>query len=386
MSEMTKAELVRLVQRVFAAKPGEAGLALITDVPRDGVRDHSEWMERRKMVGEWALHLKSAEAELGFPVHLYAYPDVGQGNAELPAEAYRVPACKIPDVAAELESMESVPFAKVFAEHSMFLAPTQFSTTAPLKNAAKHHPFRGATMPGFNAAMLPSLKLDYTVIGRRVKMLADLLEKASAADIVMEAEGKMYRLHLDLRYRKGHASGGLQQQVGEVGNLPSGEAYITPYEGERPGEPSESFGQLPVEFTDGLVVYEIEQNRAVRVLGDSRAADRERALISSEPAYSNLAELGLGILADFGVQPIGELLLDEKLGLHIAFGRSDHFGGVVGPAQFTSPEAVVHIDRVYLPSTQPKVKLQGVTLKLESGTLVLMAGYTYVLDPVRWGW
>jgi len=268
----------------------------------------------------------------------------------------------------------------------MFLAPTQFSTTAPLKNAAKHYPFRGATMPGFNAAMLPALKLDYTVIGRRVKMLADLLEKATAADIVMEAEGRMHRLHLDLRYRKGHASGGLQQFVGEVGNLPSGEAYITPYEGERPGEPSESFGQLPVQFGDGMVVYEIERNRAVRVIGDSAAALRERALIEKEPAYSNIAELGLGILADFGVQPIGELLLDEKLGLHIAFGRSDHFGGAVGPAQFSSPEAVVHIDRVYLPSTQPKVKLQGLTLKLDSGTLVLMAGYTYVLDPVRWGW
>ncbi|MEO1370128.1 MAG: hypothetical protein AAFX50_23340, partial [Acidobacteriota bacterium] len=48
-------------------------------------------------------------------------------------------------------------------------------------------------------------------------------------------------------------------------------------------------------------------------------------------------------------RPIGEILLDEKLGLHIAFGRSDHFGGTVGPGDFSSPDAVVHIDRVYLP-------------------------------------
>jgi phosphoribosylaminoimidazole-succinocarboxamide synthase len=33
----------------------------------------------------------------------------------------------------------------------------------------------------------------------------------------------------------------------------------------------------------------------------------------------------------------------EKLGLHIAFGRSDHFGGQVGAAKFSKPEEVVHV-------------------------------------------
>jgi hypothetical protein len=70
------------------------------------------------------------------------------------------------------------------------------------------------------------------------------------------------------------------------------------------------------------------------------------------------------------VKPIGEILLDEKLGLHLAFGRSDHFGGQVGPAQFSSHDAVIHIDRVYVPETQPDVKVVAVDLQMGDGTTV----------------
>ena len=82
-----------------------------------------------------------------------------------------------------------------------------------------------------------------------------------------------------------------------------------------------------------------------------------------EPAYSNVAELGLGLLRGYGIQPVGSLLLDEKLGLHIAFGRSDHFGGQVGADDFTSPDRVVHIDRVYLRQTQPRVRVKRIELQ-----------------------
>jgi hypothetical protein len=65
---------------------------------------------------------------------------------------------------------------------------------------------------------------------------------------------------------------------------------------------------------------------------------------------------------------VGELLLDEKLGLHLAFGRSDHFGGSVGPGQFSAPERVVHIDRVYIPEVQPAIRVVAVDLEGVDGT------------------
>ena len=70
-------------------------------------------------------------------------------------------------------------------------------------------------------------------------------------------------------------------------------------------------------------------NKAVRVLSSGPASEEEADHIAREPAYANLSELGLGVLGDFGLNPTGSILLDEKLGLHIAFGRSDHFGGTV---------------------------------------------------------
>ena len=63
-------------------------------------------------------------------------------------------------------------------------------------------------------------------------------------------------------------------------------------------------------------------------------SDVQRAKLDAEPAYGNIAELGIGVLGEWGVEAVGSTLLDEKLGLHIAFGRSDHFGGATAPASF----------------------------------------------------
>jgi leucyl aminopeptidase (aminopeptidase T) len=229
--------------------------------------------------------------------------------------------------------------------------------------------------------MVPALRLDYLEINRRVGVLKEMLDRAVAADIVFGRPGGESRLTLDLRHRKGHASGGLLHTPGEAGNLPSGEAYIVPYEGELDGDASQSAGELPVQFGGEVVIYEIKANKAVRVLSSGPESDREAALIAKEPAYANLAELGLGVLAPFGIKPIGAVLLDEKLGLHIAFGRSDHFGGAVGPSDFTSPGAVVHIDRVYVPELQPDVRPLMVDLvQADGAALPLMRDGGYVIE------
>ena len=66
------------------------------------------------------------------------------------------------------------------------------------------------------------------------------------------------------------------------------------------------------------------------------------------------------MLGDFGLSPTGSILLDEKLGLHIAFGRSDHFGGTVGPEDFSGPDAVIHLDRVFIREGMPDVNVDWV--------------------------
>ena len=237
-------------------------------------------------------------------------------------------------------------------------------------------------MPGFSSAMVPALRLDYSEINRRVWFLKELLDDCVGADFdfVVDRDTE-HQLHLDLRHRTAHASGGLLTEPGTAGNLPSGETYIVPYEGELEGDPTASRGQLPVQFGDEVVVFEIEENRARRISSDGPESEAESTRLAAEPARGNVAELGLGVLADFGIKPIGEVLLDEKLGLHLAFGRSEHFGGQVGPGDFSKPEAVMHQDHVYLPELQPRVAAARVVLEREGGTKIdLIRDGDYAID------
>ena len=288
------------------------------------------------------------EKPIGF---LIAYPNVHSNNADLPAEASVLHS--MPRSVSDPGASGSVlPFAEVFSGYQILIAMTEFSATAPLKLHARHYGFRAATMPGFSAAMIPALRLDYEEINRRVWRLKNLLDEASFLRIEFRAGGKEMTLGLDLSHRTAHASGGRFPDPGTAGNLPSGEAYIVPYEGEK-GEDSRTRGELPVEISGEVLVFAVEANKALAVrpaatLGPAWKDEAERLRL--EPAYGNMAELGFGVLGDFGIGPVGEILLDEKLGLHVAFGRSDHFGGQVGPAAFSRPEAVIHLDRIYIPA------------------------------------
>jgi len=366
MENLSPDELHGLVQSVFEPSDDERLVMIMVDLPDAVVPDNPDWADRRQVAASWARTLASGSR---YEVILAVYRNPRMNNAQLPATAWVIQPDKLPATADVMDESAAVSFDSLFSRLPLILAPTEFSATAPLKLVARQTGIRGATMPGFCRAMMDALRLDYVEVNRRVGVMADLLDVATGSDfefLVSHADGRLepMSLHLDLRHRQAHRSGGRFPQSGQVGNLPSGEAYIVPYEGEVNGDPSGSNGLMPVQFGDEVVVYAIVGNRAVSVIGNGPAAAAEREHLSSEPAYGNLAELGVGVLGDFGVRPLGEILIDEKLGLHIAFGRSDHFGGQVGPGSFSRPEAVIHIDRVYIPEMQPRVKVVRATLRI----------------------
>jgi len=379
---LTAEELTNLVKRVFEPRPEDKALAVIVDLPDDEVPDTERWRERRALAAGWVKELLGARSDHGLEISLFLYPNVHSNNADLPASAWRWIDDTVPDHIEDMAGQLEEPMEQVLSNHQLVMAPTQFSTTAPLKMMAPRLGFRGATMPGFSSAMVPALRLDYTEINRRVWFLKELLDDCVSADFhFVVDDSSEFQLHLDLRHRKAHASGGLLLEPGTAGNLPSGETYIVPYEGEIDGDPTASRGQMPVQFGDEVVIFEIENNRAHRISSTGPESEAEAARLAAEPARGNLAELGLGVLADFGIKPIGEVLLDEKLGLHLAFGRSEHFGGQVGPKDFSRPEAVMHQDHVYLPALQPKVSAARVVLEREGGTkLDLIRDGDYVID------
>jgi leucyl aminopeptidase (aminopeptidase T) len=249
-----------------------------------------------------------------------------------------------------------------------------------LKVAAVTYDFRAATMPGFSSQMIPTLKLDYEEVNRRVLLLKEKLDRAMGADVHFTVDGEEdFEVYFDLRFRQAHASTGRFPEKGTAGNLPSGEAYIVPYEGEK-GEASQTQGMLPVQIRDDLVLFNIKHNRAVGVEGLVPAILEEKAHLEREPAYGNMAELGFGVLADFGILPVGKILLDEKLGFHVAFGRSEHFGGSVGPEDFSAPSEVIHLDRIYIPATQPRITVKSLVLLYENGQgEILIEGGKYLI-------
>ncbi len=368
--QLTTAELVDLVRRVFRPRASDRGLLILVDLPDEtGARDHPRWAARRAMAADWAARLSAARDELGLErVSLALHRNARRHNQDLPATAHLHGGGPLPSTAAELAGVET-PFDILFTEHQIVLAPTEFSATAPLKVEAARRGLRAATMPGFTEEMIPALRLDWVEIDRRCRILKESLDAAEEARFVLEAGGERSELTLDLRWRAAHASGGLLTEPGVAGNLPSGETYIVPYEGEHPGAPSRSQGRLPLELDGELLALRIEKNAVVEIVGDGPRAAAERRELAAEPAYGAVAELGLGILRDYGIQPVGELLVDEKLGLHIAFGRSDHFGGQVGPAKWRDPARVVHVDRVFIPEVMPRVRVRAVDLVFADGTI-----------------
>jgi len=380
MLTLAPEELVALVRSVFPRYETDKALAILVAVPRETERDNPDWRERRQLARDWHALLDARKAAIPLDeVKLVAYADVGSNNADLPVEAFLIDGA-MPESAAELERAgQRVPFEQIFAETQLFLAPTEFSTTAPLKVAAKRHGFRAATMPGFAASMIPALRIDYGEVARRVETLQARLSQADHALVSFLVDGRdEYGVRFDLRHRSAHASSGRFPDAGTAGNLPSGEAYIVPYEGEK-GEASQTAGTLPVEIQGEVVLFTIQANRAVAAEGQGRQAEAERAHLSQEPAYGNMAELGFGVLADFGLEPIGEILLDEKLGLHVAFGRSEHFGGIVGPGDFSTPAAVIHLDRIYIPQVMPRIAVREVVLGHADGrceTVMANGAYT----------
>lgn len=378
MDQLSSDELINLLLSVFPPHSSDHYLGILVDIPKDPAKDTPAWKDRRELAYQWYEILKENYDSLNLEgVRLIAYPDVGSNNAELPSSVYLL-SDNIPSFAAEMEAAgTSIDIDDIFRDTEIFLAPTQYSTTAPLKKAARLYGFRAATMPGFTSAMLPALKVDYEEVNNRVYMIKDKLDQAMAAEVRFIVDSSQeFKMSFDLRFREAHASTGRFPDLGTAGNLPSGEAYIVPYEGEKDGETSFTEGILPVQIEDDIILYEVKENLAVSVVGEGRSVQTERQRLSRDPAYGNMAELGFGVLGEFGLKPIGEILLDEKLGFHVAFGRSDHFGGAVGPGDFSSSESVIHLDRIYIPATQPRIEVRSLTLvyNLNKNEIVISEG------------
>ncbi len=325
--------LEKLFVDVFEPRAGEK-VTILIDRPHGDLAMDQEWLDRHRMAERWLGELGSMASKLGIFVHpLVSYSATGANNAQLPEWG-------------KMEGRE-VRLEEVLAETNICLAMTEFSATAPLFTCTHTMPqLRVASMPGVSPRMeKTALAADYREVAAKAYLLADLLTTAVKAEIEFSTG---HRLTLDLRYRTGMADDGRcgpDRPLPRGINLPSGEAFIVPYEGERDTDLSRSAGEIPVQEGDHLTVFRVDGNRLIAFEGHQERVQYWKDYFGMDPARSNVAELGLGC-NDMAVIT-GNVLEDEKVGFHWAFGRSEHLGGVTGVDAFRSPENVVHYDIVY---------------------------------------
>jgi hypothetical protein len=346
-------DLEKLIRDVFAPQPGEKVLVTV-DVPHGEVKDHDQWVQRRQMAEEWHAAFERMGAEEGFSVHpMFTYPATGASNADLPE-------------GGEIDG-RPVSFEDLFPDVNIVVALTEYSASAPLIGYTQKFPkLRAASMPRVERRMQDTaLAANYSEVARKSHILAEKLERTDGARVQFSTGHQVY---LDLRHRQAEADDG-QLHADKKGmrliNLPSGEACIAPYEGELEGQPSKTAGTIPVDYEGELVLFEVQANNVVEVIGDGPKAGTMRDYFAVDAARRNIAELGLGCNEKAVIS--GAVLEDEKvLGMHWAYGRSDHIGGITGVAEFSDPANVVHQDIVY--AKGGPVEVASLVLEYEDGT------------------
>lgn len=324
----------KLIVDVFAPQPEEKILVMI-DLPHEELVDNSEWTLRRQMAEEWHAGLVQLSTKFNFYVHpIFTYLATGQHSGPLPEEG---------TIGGQLVRLEDV-----LADTNIIIALTEYSATAPLIEFTQRYPrLRAASMPRVTKAMeQTALAADYQEVARKSYILLERLDRASGAKVEYATGHRMY---FDLRFRTPEADDGklhADKEGTKVINLPSGETYIVPYEGELEGRPSLTRGTIPMMCGTELMSIKVEKNRIIEVIGSGGCAEGFREYIFQDEARRNIAELGLGV--NDAAVVTGNVLEDEKVpGMHWAFGLSEALGGSVGVDDFSDPSYAVHQDIVY---------------------------------------
>jgi hypothetical protein len=326
-------DLKRLLSGVFEIQPGEEVL-VACDMPHGTLMDYGAWQERRQMAAEWRAAFEALEDRSGFTtLPLLTYPATGANGADLPAMGM---------LAGEQIEIEAVLLRSTLA---VFI--TEYSATAALDGYCRRkEDFRAASLPGLERRMeQTALAADYREVARRCRILDEALRGADSL-AVQFSSGETCAF--DLRHRHPEVDDGYLPRFkpgDRVINLPSGETFIVPYEGELPGDPSRTAGKLPIAVGAEHVVLDVAQNRIMRIHGNGPAAAQFREIFATDPVRANIAEVAFG--CNDRAVVTGNVLEDEKAGFHWAFGRSDHLGGTTGVAAFLRADTVVHQDIVY---------------------------------------
>lgn len=236
--------------------------------------------------------------------------------------------------------------AEAMAQASVILTPTTYSLSHTQARArATERYARIATIGGVSEDTFKrAIAVDYVALAATTRRLAQALTNARSCRVTTPAGTDVV---LVLQGRTGISDDGNLQAAGEWGNLPAGEAYISPQETRADGTIVFDGALAGYGLLDDPVSVTLSRGRAVNAEGD--AADwLLETLDAGGPTGRLIAELGIG--TNPAAILTGDICEDEKVigTAHIAFGMSASIGGV--------NLASVHLDGMML---KPTVELDG---------------------------
>lgn len=206
---------------------------------------------------------------------------------------------------------------------------------------------RFASLPHFDPDMFhSSMTVDWQALAART---ARLVAAVNRAEWVRVACPNGTDMMICKQGRQAGGDDGLLTAAGSFGNLPAGEGYLAPLEGQSHGVMVIEWG--PTRKLDEPLRLFVEKGIVVRIEG----ADPHRAKLEAKFAENancrNIAELGIGT-NDKASRPDNVLEAEKILGtIHIALGDNSGFGGQVS--------APFHEDYVFYRPTLTLVMADG---------------------------
>ena len=218
--------------------------------------------------------------------------------------------------------------ADLMTTMDVVLCPTSKSLThTDARRRASAAGVRVGTLPGVTEdIMVRCMNADYARIAERTHRLCALMESTkvirvqspSGTDVTLPVAG-----------RRALASSGLFREKGTWGNLPTGEAYLAPLEGQSNGVVVVDGSMAGVGMLSQPIRIVVKDGYAGDITGGPEA-DRLVALLEPHGRDArNVAEFGIG--TNDRAKLSGVILEDEKVmgTIHIAFGDNKSMGGSV---------------------------------------------------------
>lgn len=234
--------------------------------------------------------------------------------------------------------------AELMKSVDVVICPTSKSLThTAARREASRQGVRIGTMPGITIdSMIRCLSADADEIIETNDRLSTILRNTKEVHVTTKLGTDIV---LPIKHRRIISSTGVLRNIGDSGNIPSGEVYVAPVEGKTNGVIVIDGSVAGIGILPSPVTIEINDGFAEKFYGKGEEARRLEKMLQDVGKYARaVAEFGIG--TNPKAKLTGDILEDEKvLGtIHVAFGNNISMGGKIN--------VPIHIDCII---TKPTV-------------------------------